>query len=313
MTDGMTDSAAARSPASRREEHEALLRAYDLLAGTTEPALDRVVAMAATLLDTPIAALSFSTAGREWFVAERGLGLAETAGDGSPGAQVLASGDPLVVLDCAADPRFADHPLVSAAPGLRFYAAVPVVTCGGIPLGVLAVADTRARPRSTAARLELLVDLAAVVSDLLELRREARRETDSGHERFHLAAIVDSSDDAILSKTLDGTILSWNAGAQALYGYRAEEIIGKHISILLPPDRTDEVVDILERVRRGGAVEHFDTERVRRDGRVVQVSVNISPIRDASGAVIAASTIARDVSERRRLQTELEAHRSHRR
>ena len=141
----------------------------------------------------------------------------------------------------------------------------------------------------------------------LRLASERRRADET---RSLLAAIVESSDDAILSKTLDGIILTWNAAAERLYGYRAEEIVGRSVSVLVPPDRPDEVADILAKVRRGEPVEHFESFRVRKDGTVVPVSLTISPVRDASGNVAAASTIARDTTERDR-QREL-GRRAHR-
>jgi PAS domain S-box-containing protein len=110
------------------------------------------------------------------------------------------------------------------------------------------------------------------------------------------AAIVQSSDDAIFSKTLDGKILSWNKAAERMYGYRAEEVIGRPVSLLLPPDRPDEMHDIVERLQRGEKLEHFETVRVARDGHLVTVSLSISPIRDPGGQIIGASTIARDVT-----------------
>jgi two-component system sensor histidine kinase/response regulator len=118
--------------------------------------------------------------------------------------------------------------------------------------------------------------------------------------REHLAAIVDSSDDAILSKDLAGTILSWNKGAERMYGYSAEEVIGRPVSVLVPPDRPQEVSGILARLRTGTAIDHFETVRVRKDGTLVQVSLTISPVRDRRGRIVAASIIARDITERRR-------------
>jgi len=114
--------------------------------------------------------------------------------------------------------------------------------------------------------------------------------------RLLLASIVESSDDAIFSKTLDGTILSWNNAAERMYGYRAEEVIGKNVSILLPPDRPNEVQDILARLRRGERVDHFETVRAAKDGHLLTVSLTISPIPDSQGWIIRASTIARDIT-----------------
>jgi PAS domain S-box-containing protein len=134
---------------------------------------------------------------------------------------------------------------------------------------------------------------------------EVITERKRGEEALRrLAAIVDSSDDAIFSKTLDGTILSWNAGAERIYGYRAEEVIGQPVSLLTPVDHPDEIPNILERLKRGGGVEHYETVRVCKDGRRIDVSLTISPIRDDTGHVIGASTVARDITQRRRAEDE---------
>jgi two-component system cell cycle sensor histidine kinase/response regulator CckA len=117
-----------------------------------------------------------------------------------------------------------------------------------------------------------------------------------------LAALVQSSEDAIVSKTLDGTILTWNRGAERLYGYAPEEAIGKPMTLVLPQDRAEEEVAILERIRSGQEFDHFETVRRRKDGQLIDVSLSISPICDASGRVIAASHVARNISDRRRLE-----------
>ena len=112
----------------------------------------------------------------------------------------------------------------------------------------------------------------------------------------HLAAIVESSDDAIIGKTLDGTITSWNPGAERIYGYRAEEVIGRPISILVPPDHSDELPPIFERLCRGERIDHYQTVRVHKDGKRITVSVTISPVRDERGQIVGASAVARDIS-----------------
>ncbi len=123
--------------------------------------------------------------------------------------------------------------------------------------------------------------------------------------RVRLAAIVDSSDDAIVGKTLEGVIVSWNRGAERIYGYSSEEVIGKSISVLLPPGRVGEEPEILERLKKGERVEPFETVRRRKDGRDIDVSVTISPIRDSRGNMIGASKVARDISERKRAEEAL--------
>jgi PAS domain S-box-containing protein len=119
-----------------------------------------------------------------------------------------------------------------------------------------------------------------------------------------LASIVESSDDAIIGKTLDGTITSWNAGAADMYGYAAAEMVGRNVAALLPPDRAGELAPILDRLARGERVEHFEAKRRRKDGSIIDVSVSISPIRDGSGAVVGGSTVARDMTERNRAEAE---------
>jgi PAS domain S-box-containing protein len=120
-----------------------------------------------------------------------------------------------------------------------------------------------------------------------------------------LAAIVESSDDAIVSKTLDGLILSWNAGAARIFGYEPAEAIGKPITIIIPPELHEEERRILERVRSGRRTDHFDTVRVAKDGRRVDISLTVSPVRDARGVIIGASKVARDITERKRAEQAL--------
>jgi PAS domain S-box-containing protein len=121
-----------------------------------------------------------------------------------------------------------------------------------------------------------------------------------------LAAIVDSSEDAIISKTLQGVITSWNTGAERLFGYTAKEAVGKHISMIIPLDRRDEETGILARLSRGEKIDHFDTIRVRKDGTALEISLSISPVRDSTGKIIGASKIARDVTGRKRIERELQ-------
>src|SRR5712672_1006467 len=115
-----------------------------------------------------------------------------------------------------------------------------------------------------------------------------------------LAAIVTSSDDVIVSKTLEGVITSWNPAAERILGYTAEEAVGKNIKLIIPPDRQAEEDDILARIRRGERVEHFETVRLTKDGRPIDVSLTVSPVRDDAGRVIGASKIARDITEQKR-------------
>ncbi len=135
----------------------------------------------------------------------------------------------------------------------------------------------------------------AIRADITE-----RKQAEEVRER--LAAVVESSDDAIIGKTLEGTITAWNRGAEKLFGYSSSEAVGKPIRILMPPERANEEPDILARIGRGESTEHFETVRVRKDGTYVDVSVTISPIKNSSGMIVGASKIARDITERRRAE-----------
>ena len=140
--------------------------------------------------------------------------------------------------------------------------------------------------------------IVGVVNFFHDISERKRAERTTGL----LAAIVDFSDDAIVSKNLDGVITSWNRGAERLFGYAAEEAIGQHVTLIIPRDRHHEEAMILERIRRGERIDHFETVRVRKDGTTRDISLTISPIKDAEGRVVGASKVARDVTERKRVE-----------
>ncbi len=141
---------------------------------------------------------------------------------------------------------------------------------------------------------------------VLETNRDITDRLRGEESRIRLAAIVASSNDAIIGKTLEGIITNWNDGARRIFGYSEEEVLGQPISILIPPDRYDEEPRIIERLKRGERVDHYQTIRVRKDGQKIDISLTISPIRNALGQIIGASKIARDITEHKRLQEERE-------
>lgn len=156
--------------------------------------------------------------------------------------------------------------------------------------------------------------------NMMAVTEEAKRKLEQAHQALLLevaermrieeaatrfAAIVESSGDAICSKDLRGIVTSWNHGAERLYGYAAGEIIGSPVSVIVPRDRLGEVAHILERIKLGQRIEHFETVRVRKDGTPIDVSATISPIKDAEGTIVGASSIARDITARKRAEREL--------
>ncbi len=152
------------------------------------------------------------------------------------------------------------------------------------------------------------------MSDRKRIAEELRRATEELHQRTTeqlgasrscLASIVDSSEDAIIGKDLNGTITSWNKGAEKIYGYTPEEVVGKNISLLAPPDRPDEIPGILQKIARGEMVEHHESVRVTKDGRQRNVSITVSPLRDGTGDIVGASAIARDITDQKRAERQL--------
>ncbi len=144
-----------------------------------------------------------------------------------------------------------------------------------------------------------LRDEAGVLTGGINLLVDTSDRDDVARQSAHLAAIVASSDDAIVSKTLDGRITSWNAAATRIFGYQPEEIIGRPISTIIPPELLGEEQEIIASLRRGERVEHFDTVQLTKDGQRVNISVTISPLRDATGRIVGASKVARDITERK--------------
>jgi len=147
-------------------------------------------------------------------------------------------------------------------------------------------------------------DRTRIAEELRRANEELHRRTAEqlGEYRSRLALIIDSSEDAIISKSLDGTITSWNKGAERIYGYTPEEVIGKPISLLAPNNRTDEITEILEKIAKGESIEHYESERLAKDGRRLNVSISVSPLRDAKGDIVGASAIARDITAQKRAE-----------
>jgi PAS domain S-box-containing protein len=415
-------------------ERVAALCALEMLDTPAEERFDRITRIAQRHFKVPIVLVSLVDAGRQWFKSRQGLDATETPRHISFCGHAILAEDIFYIPDALSDPRFADNPLVTGAPHVRFYAGAPLHAPGGERVGTLCVIDRRPRQlsvedfamlrdlangveaeleriqllqiqiqmRSAENRLRAVIDTvidgivtidrggivqtfnpaaehifgyaaAEVIGHNVKLlmpepyrsghdgyldnylRTGARKvigigrevigrrkdggtfpmelavsEMEVGGERMFTGivrdatkrkamelaskryeAIVQSSDDAIMSKTLDGFITSWNLGAEKLFGYRAEEVIGRPMLILFPPELQTEELEILKKIARGETVEHFETVRRRKDGSQVEISASISPIVDEAGAVIGASKIARDISARKQAAAALEHLRRH--
>jgi PAS domain S-box-containing protein len=157
--------------------------------------------------------------------------------------------------------------------------------------------------RGAAGEAQRFIGIVEDITDRKETTRALRETRAQAQEaRSKLASIVEFSDDAIISKTLDSVITTWNRGAERLFGYAAEEVLGKPVTLLIPPNLIDEESAILQKLKRGDRIDHYETVRVRKDGTVLDVSLTVSPIKDADGTIIGASTIARDITQRKRAE-----------
>jgi PAS domain S-box-containing protein len=218
-----------------------------------------------------------------------GLSIGPVAGSCGTAAY---RGEPVLVSDIATDPLWADYRELALPHGLRTCWSTPVLSSDGRVLGTVAIYAREPRAR-TAYEQNIMEHVTHLASIAVEREQAVAAQ-------LRLGAIVASSDDAIVSKTLGGIITSWNAGAQRLFGYAVDEAVGRSINMLIPPDRQDEESLIIERLRNGQSVEHFETVRVTRDGAQVHVSLAISPIKNPTGQIIGASKIARDITQRKR-------------
>jgi PAS domain S-box-containing protein len=194
-------------------------------------------------------------------------------------------------------PMGADDLDASRRSGIRAVQSTPLISRSGQLLGMIST-HWHEPHRPTELALRTFDVLARQAADLID---RARIEEDN---RW-LAAIIESSNDAIISTNLDGLITSWNKSAERIYGYLAEEAIGKSNLILVPPERHEEEQALLARIRRGERIDHYETVRRRKDGSPIDVSLTISPVRDLGGGIVGASKIARDISERKRTEAHI--------
>jgi diguanylate cyclase (GGDEF)-like protein/PAS domain S-box-containing protein len=278
------------------------LRDLEILDTLPEEEFDALVRVTALVCGVPVALISLVDENRLWFKASVGMnGLSETPRKNSFCDHAILSEGIFEVTDATQNALFSNNRLVVGAPHIRYYASATLRMSDGTHAGTLSVIDMQPR-HLDATQMAILGHLATAVVIALEGRRarlkEARLEA-----RF--SAIITSSDDAIISKTIDGVIVSWNPSAERIFGYSKEEAIGKSMMMLIPPDRAAEESHILSKIARGERIDHFETERIRKDGTIVYISATISPILNDAGTIIGASKIARDISEQKKLTADL--------
>ena len=255
--------------------------------------------------------LMFDEAGVMRFVTGRGLSedYRKAVERHAPWARDEKSPRPVLIENVAASnlPTALKEIIASEKIGTVLF--VPILHNGRLAGKFTAYYD---RPyRLSEPQVEVALTLARQLSfSAARLKAEEARNA-AERSAVHLVAIVESSDDAIISKDLNGVIQTWNVGAERLFGYSEEEAIGRPVTIIFPPGRENEEPGILSRIERGERIDHYETVRRRKDGSLVDISLTVSPMRDSSGAIIGASKIARDITERRAVQRKLEESRRH--
>ena len=251
--------------------------------------------------------LLFDDQGTMRFVASRGLSESyRQAVEGhSPWASDATDPQPISIEEVARSDLPGSLKQVVHAEGIRALAFIPIVS-GGQLLGKFMTYYDRPYTFSVS-EVRLALTVARQLGFALERVRLETARQKAERAAGQLVAIVESSHDAIVSKDLNGVITSWNVSAERLFGYRADETVGKHITMLISEDRLDEEPEILRRIRRGERVDHFETVRRRKDGSLLDISLTISPIRDDRGRIVGASKIARDITERKAAEAKLKA------
>lgn len=290
-------------PAKNEKARLKRLQKLMVLDSAAEPLFDEIAKLASQVCGTPIALVSLVDEKRQWFKANAGLeGTTETHRDLAFCAHAILDDGLFEVEDASKDNRFKHNPLVTSDPNIRFYAGMPLKLEDGSNIGTLCVIDRKPKQLNSDQK-QVLSGLAAIVAETLLLRERAIHEIQSKSTK--LAAIVETSEDAIFSKTLDGIITSWNAAAEAMFGYSSEEMIGNNVSKLFPLDKLNEEDTFITKIKNNQKIKHFETERITKNNKRIQVSVSLSPVKNPQGEIVGVSKIVRDISKLKKLQKEI--------
>ena len=307
----VTDRKKAEESLARRAEEQAALYEFTAalhhstsLEDVYERALD---AIQRALSCERASVLVFDDSGVMRFVASRGLSESyRHAVDGhSPWTRVTSDPRPICIEDVGHADLSSSLNDTIRGEGIQALAFIPIVAKGKL-LGKFMTYYDQTHV-FTEGEIDLALNLATQLGFAIERVRGELARQHAERSAQQLAAIVESSDDAIVSKDTEGIILTWNQGAERLFGYTPEEAIGRPVTILIPPERIDEEPKILARIKRGERVHHYETVRRRKNGELVDISLTISPVRDAAGTIIGASKIARNITERKQADAKLKA------
>ncbi len=290
-------------PAKNEAARLRRLKELMVLDSAPEPIFDEITKLASQISGAPIALISLVDEERQWFKANLGLeGASSTPRDIAFCSHAILDNAVMEVQDATKDKRFSENPLVTTDPNVRFYAGAPLALAEELNVGTLCVIDQKPHQLNQLQK-EVLRGLAAITTKALLVRADAINVIDTQATKF--AAIIADSDDAIISKTLDGIVTSWNNGAERIFGYSANEMIGQPITKLFPEHRQDEEKFLIRKIKNNIPVKHYETERLNQAGQQIQLSISISPIKNAHGQIVGVSTIARDITQQKELEQKL--------
>ncbi|MGB7816540.1 MAG: PAS domain S-box protein [Methylotenera sp.] len=287
-------------PASYPPNEQARIeRLQQLMVLDTKPEVlfDEIAKLASVVCGTPIALISLVDENRQWFKANVGLeGATETHRNLAFCAHAILDNVLMEVPDATLDERFHTNPLVTGDPKIRFYAGAPLTMPGGENIGTLCVINHNPQHLSIyqKAMLSGLANLAVKVL----LSREATLNDIESNASI-IAAIVEFAQEAIISLNSDSIVTSWNKGAESLFGYREEEIVGKSTAILYPQEKLNEHEFFMGQIKNNQHIKCFETQRRHKSGHIIDISVSLSPIKNAYGKVIGAAEISRGLSEQK--------------
>jgi diguanylate cyclase (GGDEF)-like protein/PAS domain S-box-containing protein len=283
-------------------EQQRLIRLRKLMVLDTLPEgiFDEITKLASEICGTPIALISLVDANRQWFKSNVGLeGTSETPRDIAFCSHTILTNELEEVQDATLDHRFKNNPLVTAEPHIRFYAGVPISTPDGENVGSLCVIDRKSR-QLTPTQKTILTSLSKLVAKALVEREQILFDINNQTNQF--TNIIESSDDAIISKSVDSIVLTWNLGAEKIFGYTSDEMVGQPITKLFPDNRLNEEIEFVDKIKKKQRVKSFETERITKQGKLIYVSVTLSPILDPHGELIGVSKIARDITAHKKAE-----------
>jgi len=276
---------------ARLEELKRLM----ILDSLPEPFFDEITLLASQICNTPMALISLVDEDRQWFKSKVGIeGASQTPRDCAFCAHAILEDKLFEIKDAFKDERFIDNPLVIDEPNIRFYAGMPISMPNGLSIGTLCVADTKPNALNKSQK-ETLAGLVKIITKAMIARANALNEL--GNKSEKLAAIIESANDAIISKTLDGVITSWNPAAERMFGYKETEMVGKLITSVFPMSKLYEQNTFTRMIKNDQKVEHFITERITQAGDLISVSVSLSPVKNNLGEIVGIAEITREVTD----------------